>query len=143
MRWAVAVPERRGGGLARGIAGGGVGGTDRGAALERLRGTPRMAELAGVGLVFEAVTGDLAVRKALFVELDGVCRAEAVLTTTISGLSVVERVAGMRRLGDVVGMHFFNPVPAMPGFAPTPLLEQFVAVGYLGRDTGCGFRIYD
>ncbi len=85
----------------------------RDAALARITGSGRLDDLAGVDLVVEAVVEDLAVKQALFENLDEICKPGAVLATTTSSLPVVQLAASTRRPGDVVGLHFFNPAPVM------------------------------
>jgi 3-hydroxybutyryl-CoA dehydrogenase len=69
--------------------------------------------LADVDLVVEAVAEDLAVKQALFADLDRICKPGAVLATTTSSLPVIQCAAATSRPGDVIGMHFFNPAPIM------------------------------
>jgi 3-hydroxybutyryl-CoA dehydrogenase len=87
---------------------------ERDAALERLRLTTDVAELADCDVVIEAVVEELPVKRDLFAELDRICRPEAVLATNTSALSVTEIAAATQRPERVVGMHFFNPAPLMP-----------------------------
>jgi 3-hydroxybutyryl-CoA dehydrogenase len=86
---------------------------ERTAALGRIRGTSRLDDLAQVDLVIEAVVEDLGVKRALFENLDEICRPGAILATTTSSLPVVECAAATKRPQDVVGMHFFNPAQVM------------------------------
>jgi 3-hydroxybutyryl-CoA dehydrogenase len=88
--------------------------TDREAALERLSLTTELADLAGCELVIEAIIEDLEVKLALFSELDGIVRSDAILATNTSALSVTEIAAAVAEPARVVGMHFFNPAPLMP-----------------------------
>jgi 3-hydroxybutyryl-CoA dehydrogenase len=85
----------------------------RDTALGHLTGTTRLDDLAQVDLVVEAVVEDLTVKRALFENLDEICRPGAVLATTTSSLPVVECAAATRRPQDVVGLHFFNPAQIM------------------------------
>ena len=85
----------------------------RDSALARITGSGRLDDLADVDLVVEAVVEDLAVKQALFENLDEICKPGAVLATTTSSLPVVQLAASTRRAGDVVGLHFFNPAPVM------------------------------
>ena len=82
-------------------------------ALGHLRGSTSLDDLATVDLVVEAVVEDLAVKRALFENLDEICRPGAILATTTSSLPVVECAAATTRPGDVIGMHFFNPAQVM------------------------------
>ena len=74
-----------------------------------MRTTTSLDDLADVDLVVEAVVEDLAVKQALFANLDDICSPGAVLATTTSSLPVVECAAATNRPADVVGLHFFNP----------------------------------
>jgi len=86
---------------------------DRDEALTHLTGSTSLEDLATVDLVIEAVVEDLAVKRALFENLDEICKPSAVLATTTSSLPVVECAAATSRPQDVVGMHFFNPAQVM------------------------------
>ena len=85
----------------------------RAEALARVTGTTSLDDLADVDLVVEAVVEDLAVKQALFANLDEICKPGAILATTTSSLPVVECAAATTRPEDVVGMHFFNPAQVM------------------------------
>ncbi|WP_460630053.1 3-hydroxyacyl-CoA dehydrogenase family protein [Intrasporangium mesophilum] len=86
---------------------------ERTEALLHIRGTTRLDDLALVDLVIEAVVEDLGVKRALFENLDEICRPGAILATTTSSLPVVECAAATKRPQDVIGMHFFNPAQVM------------------------------
>lgn len=90
-------------------------GRESGAAswLGNWRGTTEMTELADCALVIEAVVEDVEVKRAIFAELDRVCRPDAILATTTSSLSVRDCAAATDRPRQVVGLHLFNPVPSM------------------------------
>ncbi|MFT4193450.1 3-hydroxyacyl-CoA dehydrogenase [Ottowia sp.] len=79
----------------------------------RLRPAASLAELAGCGLVIEAIVERLDVKQALFAELEGVVQPTAVLATNTSSLSVTAIAAGLKRPERFAGYHFFNPVPLM------------------------------
>jgi 3-hydroxybutyryl-CoA dehydrogenase len=87
---------------------------EREAALGRLSLTTGLSDLAGCDLVIEAIVEDLAAKLALFEELEGIVRSEAILATNTSALSVTEIAAAVSTPERVVGMHFFNPAPLMP-----------------------------
>jgi 3-hydroxybutyryl-CoA dehydrogenase len=86
----------------------------RDAAVGRLSLTTDLADVADCDLVIEAIVEDLAPKQELFAELERVCRADAVLATNTSALSVTEIAAAVSTPERVVGMHFFNPAPLMP-----------------------------
>ena len=86
----------------------------RDAAVGRLALTSEVSDLADCGLVIEAIVEDLVPKQELFRELERVCRADAVLATNTSALSVTEIASAISTPERVVGMHFFNPAPLMP-----------------------------
>ena len=71
------------------------------------------ASLAPCHVVVEAVFEDLAIKRALFAELEGIVTDDCVLATNTSSLSVTAIAAECRLPGRVAGFHFFNPVPLM------------------------------
>ena len=75
--------------------------------------TTHLGELVDVDLVIESVVEDLGVKKALFAELDSICKPGAILATNTSTLPVVEMAMATDRPDLVCGIHFFNPAPAM------------------------------
>jgi len=87
---------------------------ERDAAIARLVTTTELADLAGCDLVIEAIVEELDAKRALFAELERICRADAVLASNTSALSVTEIAAATASPDRVVGMHFFNPAPLMP-----------------------------
>jgi len=72
-----------------------------------------VAGLAGCDVVIEAIVEDLAVKRALFTELEAIVAADAILASNTSSLSPTALAAGLAHPERVVGLHFFNPVPAM------------------------------
>jgi 3-hydroxybutyryl-CoA dehydrogenase len=82
--------------------------------LVRLRPAMTIEDVAtGSDLVVEAVIEDLAIKQALFRDLDEAAPREAILATNTSALSVAAVAAATRRPDRVVGLHFFNPAPVM------------------------------
>ncbi len=69
--------------------------------------------LAECGVVIEAIIEDLAVKRALFAELEAVVASDAILASNTSSLSPTALAAGLAHPERLVGLHFFNPVPAM------------------------------
>src|SRR5579871_3728177 len=67
----------------------------------------------GASLVLEAAPENLALKRALFQELEEVVPAGPVLATNTSSLPVTQIAAGLKDPGRVVGIHFFNPVLQM------------------------------
>ena len=66
---------------------------------------------ADADLIIECVKEDMATKKELLNELDGLCKPEAIFASNTSSLSITEMGNGLKH--PVIGMHFFNPVPSM------------------------------
>lgn len=73
-----------------------------------------LKDLAGSGLVIEAIIEDLGIKKKLFGELEGIVPEVAVLATNTSSLSVTAIAGGLKHPERMVGLHFFNPAPLLP-----------------------------
>ena len=86
---------------------------DRSAIVGRITTTDQLAAVADCDLVIESVVEDLAIKKALFAELDGIVKASGILATNTSTLAVVDLAMVTSRPEQVCGIHFFNPAPAM------------------------------
>ena len=86
----------------------------RTAALDRLRTTTELEDLAGASLIIEAITEDAAAKTALFRELDGLTGKVTIFASNTSSLSIADLGAGSGRPDRFIGLHFFNPVPLMP-----------------------------
>jgi 3-hydroxyacyl-CoA dehydrogenase/enoyl-CoA hydratase/carnithine racemase len=69
---------------------------------------------ADADFVIEAVFEEIAVKQRVFAEVEAVVRADCVLATNTSSLSVTEMASGLAHPSRVVGFHFFNPVAMMP-----------------------------
>ena len=99
-----------------------------------------LGELAPARCVIEAVAEDLAVKQALFADLEKVVAPGCVLATNTSSLSPTAIAAGLSHPGRLVGMHFFNPAPVMrlvevvAGLATEP--EVAAAVTALAQSWG-------
>ena len=66
---------------------------------------------AGAGLLVEAVSEDIEIKKAIFHDLDSICGAETIFATNTSSLPIQTIGEGLSR--PLIGMHFFNPAPVM------------------------------
>ncbi len=81
--------------------------------LDRLVLAKSPADFCHAPFVIEAAPEDLALKRALFTELDAECDPKAILATNTSSLSVTRVAAATTRPERVAGMHFFNPPTAM------------------------------
>jgi 3-hydroxybutyryl-CoA dehydrogenase len=108
---------RIGTGLERDVTRGRLLREDAAAILRRIRAVPALADLAGCGLVVEAVVEDLAAKCELLRGAEAAVSQgvghEVMLATNTSSLSVTAIATALRRPGLLVGLHFFNPAPRM------------------------------
>jgi 3-hydroxybutyryl-CoA dehydrogenase len=79
----------------------------------RITPTLELEALRGCALAIEAATEKFAVKAEIFRELDRILRAEAILASNTSSISITKLAAQTKRPEQVIGMHFFNPVPVM------------------------------
>jgi len=99
--------------LAKAVEKGKLPAADRDAALGRLATTTKLTDLADCDLVVEAVVEDLNLKKALYGELDVLCKESAIFCSNTSSLTITELSVSTRRPDRFAGLHFFNPVPVM------------------------------
>ncbi|MEO0691645.1 MAG: 3-hydroxyacyl-CoA dehydrogenase NAD-binding domain-containing protein [Pseudomonadota bacterium] len=102
---------------------------------EALQVVTQYDALAEADLVIEAVFEDMAVKKAVFAELDRVCKPGAVLASNTSYLDINEIAATTSRPADVLGLHFFSPAHVMK------LLEVVVADATAPDVAATGFAL--
>ena len=100
-------------GLAKQVERGKLADDERDAILGRVSATNHLGDLVDCDLIIESVVEDLAIKKALFAELDSVVKPSAILSTNTSTLPVIELAMATGRPDQVCGVHFFNPAPAM------------------------------
>ncbi len=103
------------------------------AVMARFSGSTSYDALAQVDIVVEAVFEDMGVKKAVFAELDRVCKPGAVLATNTSYLDIDEIAASVSRPQDVVGLHFFSPANIMKLLeivVPAKVSADVVATGF-------------
>ena len=70
-------------------------------------------DMADCDLVVEAIIEDMDAKKALFAQLDGIVRDEAILATNTSYLDIDEIARATKHPSRVAGLHFFNPANVM------------------------------
>lgn len=84
----------------------------RQAALE-IQTSVTMEIASRVDLIIEAATENPDLKLKIFKELDLLSRADVILATNTSSISVTKISAATRKPERVIGMHFMNPVPLM------------------------------
>ena len=81
--------------------------------LGRIKGSTDISIVKDADLIIEAATEDMEQKKALFKELDELCKPGTIIATNTSSLSITEIAMATSRPDKIIGMHFFNPVPMM------------------------------
>lgn len=113
LEGAEAVLARIGKGLDKQVAKERMSAEERDVIVNRIRVTDHLGQLANCDLVIESVIEDLAVKKALFAELEQIVKPSGILATNTSTLPVIEVAMATQRPDQVCGIHFFNPAPMM------------------------------
>jgi 3-hydroxybutyryl-CoA dehydrogenase len=83
------------------------------AALGRIRPVAGYAEMGAADLVIEAATEREDIKRAIFAEVAGVLRGDALLATNTSSISITRLSQAVADPARFIGLHFFNPVPVM------------------------------
>lgn len=78
-----------------------------------IRAVQTLSALTDVDLVIEAVVENLEVKQALFRELDGVVRPDAIFASNTSTLDIDAIAQVLSDPARFVGLHFFGPAPVM------------------------------
>ena len=86
---------------------------DRDRRVALLHGSTALSSVSESDLVVEAVFEEMAVKKAIFLELDSVAKPSAILATNTSTLDVNEIASVTKRSEQVIGLHFFSPANVM------------------------------
>ena len=76
-------------------------------------GDLRMA-VEDADLVVEAITEDLEIKRALFAELEGICREDAILASNTSTFMPSQLAEATKNPGRVLVTHYFNPPHVVP-----------------------------
>ena len=107
------------------------------AALARIALITNSADFSGADLVIEAATENEGVKAQIFGGLAGVLKADALLASNTSSISITRLASATGRADRFCGLHFFNPVPMMalveiiPGLATsaatTAAMQGFAA----------------
>ncbi|TMC22399.1 MAG: 3-hydroxybutyryl-CoA dehydrogenase [Chloroflexi bacterium] len=79
----------------------------------RLQGTLHLEDFSDCDLVIEAIVENMEAKLRLFTTLDNIVKADGLILSNTSSLSVTQMGAVTKRPQQVCGLHFFNPVPVM------------------------------
>jgi 3-hydroxybutyryl-CoA dehydrogenase len=124
------------------IAKGKITEADKQAVLSRMTAAGDLSPAADADIVIESVVENLDIKKKVFAELDERAKAETILATNTTSLSISAMANATKRPDKVVQMHFFNPptimklVEIMPGKQTSAeTLERAAAFArQLGKD---------
>lgn len=83
------------------------------AIMANITTTTNFELFADADLVIEAAVEDMELKKAIFAELDKICKPETIFATNSSSLSITEIASSTSRPAQFIGMHFFNPADRM------------------------------
>tara|TARA_B100001013_G_C24620963_1_gene447220 strand:+ start:779 stop:2854 length:2076 start_codon:yes stop_codon:yes gene_type:complete len=97
----------------RTAARGGISSDDVETRMGLISGSTDMGDFAECDLIIEAVFENMALKKEIFEQLDGICKDGAVLASNTSALDINEIASATSRPDAVIGMHFFSPANVM------------------------------
>jgi 3-hydroxybutyryl-CoA dehydrogenase len=83
------------------------------AALKRIKGAPKAADLAACDLVIESIVEQDDAKKKVFADLRSVLKPETILASNTSSISITRLAATTDRPDKFIGLHFMNPAPVM------------------------------
>ena len=83
------------------------------AITDKMTFTTDLSLAADADLVIEAAVENLEIKKSIFAELDKICKAETILASNTSSISITAIAAATKRADRFIGMHFFNPATVM------------------------------
>jgi len=81
--------------------------------IAQIEGTLDYQALVSVDLVIEAVFEDMEIKKAVFEQLDKICKPGTILASNTSTLDIDAIAKLTSRPDDVIGLHFFSPANIM------------------------------
>ena len=83
------------------------------ALMERVTTTIGSDQVAGHGLVIEAVFEDEALKREIWQQLSAAADADAIFASNTSSISITALATSTDRPSRFIGLHFFSPVPVM------------------------------
>ncbi len=116
---------------------------------ERFTYATQTNAFANCSLIIEAIVENLDVKKKVFSGLEEVVKADCVLASNTSSLSITSIAAACKKAERVIGLHFFNPAPIMALVEVIPavqteevlvaeakeLMQQWGKVPVIAKDT--------
>ncbi|WP_374547038.1 3-hydroxybutyryl-CoA dehydrogenase [Rhodoblastus sp.] len=86
---------------------------DKATAIARIKPAPTFNDLADADLVIEAATENEEVKRAILAEVCLPLKAETIIATNTSSISITRLASTTNRASRFIGIHFMNPVPRM------------------------------
>ena len=102
--------------------------------LGNIKTVSSINDFSDVDIVIEAIVEDLAIKKAVFNQLDGICKPDCILASNTSSFSLSSIASSCLKSERVIGIHFFNPAPIMPLVEIIPALQTSERVVNVSRD---------
>jgi 3-hydroxybutyryl-CoA dehydrogenase len=99
--------------LEREVSKGKITAEDKASALKKIEPVTERARLVDCDFIVEAATEKFEIKMEIFRDLDRLARAEVILASNTSSISITKLAGLTKRPEKVIGMHFFNPVPVM------------------------------
>ncbi len=83
--------------------------------MSHLSGTTSFEDFGDCDIIIEAIIENLEEKRAIFRQLDGICKPETIFASNTSSISITEMMTATsaERQARFIGLHFFNPVPIM------------------------------
>lgn len=94
----------------------------------RLHASGSLDDAIDADLVIESIVEEIDRKGALFARLDTICKAETILATNTSTLSITGIAKYVGRKERVFGLHFFNPAVAMKLVEVIPGIQTDVSL---------------
>ena len=107
---------------------------DKDNTLGNIKTVSSINDFSDVDIVIEAIVEDLAIKKAVFNQLDGICKPDCILASNTSSFSLSSIASSCLKSERVIGIHFFNPAPIMPLVEIIPALQTSERVINVSRD---------
>ena len=96
---------------------------DKSQILNKIQCHQEISSLADCDLVIEAIVENETVKCELFRQLDWLCKADCILASNTSSISISKLASVTQRPSRVIGIHFMNPVPQMKLVEVIPALQ--------------------
>lgn len=86
---------------------------DMDSALKRIKGAQKITDLGPCDIVIESIVEQDEAKRKVFNDLKAVLRADAILASNTSSISITRLAAATDRSDKFIGLHFMNPAPVM------------------------------